>query len=142
MSPPDRAHLARIGRRGGIRSRRVLTSEHARAMVAVREARRAAAAFKQSQVALASPALPGVEIVAEGLDDLAHGRETDAALLVSIAAPRLVLLGIRVPRIEHAAEERLFARLDARFGDGAHSHYNALIRRLVSFARAVPTCAT
>ena len=36
-----RAYLAEIGRRGGRKSRRVLESETARAMVRVREARRA-----------------------------------------------------------------------------------------------------
>lgn len=142
MATPDRAHLSRIGRRGGIRSRRTLTSEHARAMVAIREARRAAVAFDESRFAHASPALPGLEIVRTGLGDLAQLRETDDALLVSIAAPRLQLLGIRVPRVVPDAEDRLFSRLDARLGDGAHSHYNALIRRLVSFARAATTCGT
>jgi hypothetical protein len=34
-------------------------------------------------------ALPGGDLVSEGLDDLAHGRETIAALLVSIGAPLL-----------------------------------------------------
>ena len=37
-----RAYLAEIGRRGGITSRRELTRSHARQMVAIREAKRAA----------------------------------------------------------------------------------------------------
>ena len=37
-----RAYLAEIGRRGGITSRRELTKSHARKMVAIREAKRAA----------------------------------------------------------------------------------------------------
>ena len=37
-----RAYLAEIGRRGGISSRRKLTKSHARQMVAIREAKRAA----------------------------------------------------------------------------------------------------
>ncbi|MFQ5718602.1 MAG: hypothetical protein ACE5IK_03550 [Acidobacteriota bacterium] len=41
MRPQVRKWLAEIGRRGGRRSRRVLTPEAARAMVTVREARRA-----------------------------------------------------------------------------------------------------
>jgi len=36
------AYLAEIGRRGGITSRRELTKSHARQMVAIREAKRAA----------------------------------------------------------------------------------------------------
>jgi hypothetical protein len=41
MDPKVRRWLAEIGRRGGQRSRRVLAPESARAMVRVREARRA-----------------------------------------------------------------------------------------------------
>ena len=37
-----RAYLAEIGRRGGVASRRELTKSHARQMVAIREAKRAA----------------------------------------------------------------------------------------------------
>jgi hypothetical protein len=37
-----REYLAEIGRRGGITSRRELTKSHARQMVAIREAKRAA----------------------------------------------------------------------------------------------------
>jgi hypothetical protein len=37
-----RAYLAAIGRRGGLASRRGLTRQHARKMVAIREAKRAA----------------------------------------------------------------------------------------------------
>jgi hypothetical protein len=33
-------------------------------------------------------------------------------------------------------EDALFDRLEETHGDGAHSRYNALIRRMVSFARA------
>jgi hypothetical protein len=39
---PVRAYLARIGKRGGLASRRELTRSHARQMVAIREAKRAA----------------------------------------------------------------------------------------------------
>jgi hypothetical protein len=37
-----RAYLAKIGRRGGLASRRELTRSHAKQMVAIREAKRAA----------------------------------------------------------------------------------------------------
>jgi hypothetical protein len=37
-----RAYLAEIGRRGGITSRRQLSKSHARQMIAIREAKRAA----------------------------------------------------------------------------------------------------
>jgi hypothetical protein len=45
MTEPEkkvRAYLAEIGRRGGITSRRKLTKSHAKQMVAIREAKRAA----------------------------------------------------------------------------------------------------
>lgn len=41
MHPEVRVYLSLIGRRGGQKSRRALSGEHARAMVQVREARRA-----------------------------------------------------------------------------------------------------
>jgi hypothetical protein len=141
MTNRSRRFMAEIGRRGGIRSRRALSAEQARDMVVARESRRAVSRFAASPFARATPLLPGLEIIESGLAALAAGRVTDEALLVSIAAPRLRLLGIRVPRVIAAPEETLYARLDARLGDGAHSAYNALIRRIVSFARAAAQCA-
>ncbi|HYM60277.1 MAG TPA: hypothetical protein VEZ11_05230 [Thermoanaerobaculia bacterium] len=84
------------------------------------------------------PALPGAALVQEGLDDLAAGRESVAAVLVLVGAPRLRRIGIDVPpsRITHP-EHRLYELLAAGDCDSAHSRYNALIRQLVSFERAV-----
>jgi hypothetical protein len=82
-------------------------------------------------------ALPGGDLVAEGVADLRAGRESVAALLVSIGAPRLRALGIDLPRTLPEPEHRLYQQLGARDGDAAHSRYNALIRRLVSFERAL-----
>jgi hypothetical protein len=61
---------------------------------------------------------------------------------VAIGAPRLRRLGIAVPATPGwlAPEHRLYALLATRDADGAHSRYNALIRRLVSFERAA-ACA-
>ena len=84
--------------------------------------------------------LPGADLVERGLNDLARGSETVEALLVSIAAPRLRSLGFAVPTTFDDAELRLYRRLASEFGDGAHSRYNALIRRVVSFQRAA-ACA-
>jgi hypothetical protein len=80
--------------------------------------------------------LPGGELVEKGLSDLAEGLETVEALLVSIGAPRLRRLGFEVPSPHRDAEERLFLLLAGDDPDGAHSRYNALVRRLVSFERA------
>lgn len=80
--------------------------------------------------------LPGGDLVGQGLDDLAAGRESVAALLVSIGAPRLELL-LDLPAAPFAdAEHRLYALLAAEDSDSAHSRYNAFLRRLVSFERA------
>lgn len=42
-------------------------------------------------------ALPGGDLVAQGVADLRAGRETVPAILVSIGAPRLRALGLEVP---------------------------------------------
>jgi hypothetical protein len=41
--------------------------------------------------------LPGHELIIEGLDALAEGRESESGLLVAMAAPRLRALGFDVP---------------------------------------------
>jgi hypothetical protein len=81
-------------------------------------------------------ALPGADLIREGLRDLAAGVESVPALLVLVGAPRLRRLGLDVPDTEYFPEDRLYAQLATVHGDGAHSQYNALIRRLVSFERA------
>ncbi len=86
-------------------------------------------------------ALPGAELVIEGLADLARGERSVAALLVAIGTPRLRALGVDVPDFAGSAPERtLYELLAQTEGDAAHSRYNALIRRLVSFERAL-ACA-
>jgi hypothetical protein len=81
--------------------------------------------------------LPGGDLVAEGLRDLDAGVESIPALLVAIGRPRLERLGIIVPATSASPEHRLYLALVAAHGDAAHSRYNALLRRLVSFERAV-----
>lgn len=84
----------------------------------------------------ADSALPGGDIVAAGLADLSRGEETAAALLVSIGAPRLRRLGFALSEPLADPEVRLYALLSREGQDCAHSRYNALIRRLVSYERA------
>lgn len=90
--------------------------------------------------------LPGYELVAAGLADLTGGDETVASLLVLIAANALRDVGIAVhePRIAEGAppypEHRLYLLLAREDQDSAHGRYNALLRRLVSFERAL-ACA-
>jgi hypothetical protein len=85
--------------------------------------------------------LPGADLVEKGLDDLERGVESSEALLVSIGAPRLAPLGYDVRNAYPDPEHRLYERLAREHGDAAHSRYNALIRRLVSFERAAE-CAS
>lgn len=82
--------------------------------------------------------LPGGDLVAAGLADRLRGIESIPALLVEIAAPRLRGLGFDVPPQARVGlpEHRLYEVLALTEGDNAHAQYNALIRRLVSFARA------
>jgi hypothetical protein len=80
--------------------------------------------------------LPGADLVESGLRDLARGVESVPALLVAIGRPRLTALGVEVPAGPTDPEHRLYALLAKEGEDSAHSRYNALIRRLVSFERA------
>jgi hypothetical protein len=84
--------------------------------------------------------IPGADLVEQGLADLGMCRETEASLLVSIGAPRLRRLGFEVTSPFSHPEHRLYRLLARSSGNAAHSRYNALIRRLVSFERAW-TCA-
>jgi len=83
--------------------------------------------------------LPGEDLVEQGLADLKAGLITEPALLVLIAGPRLRRLGLQVPNRTCSSpfEHQLYERLEQRLGTGAHSYYNSLIRRVVSYARAL-----
>lgn len=84
--------------------------------------------------------LPGGELLAQGFDDLRHGVESVPALLVQIGGPRLRRLDLDVPVRDPSTpfpEHRLYELLSREHGDAAHSRYNALLRTLSSFARAL-----
>jgi hypothetical protein len=85
--------------------------------------------------------LPGHELVDKGLHDLERGAESVESLLVSIGSPRLRRLGFRVTQPFESPEHRLYDLLSVQYGDAAHSRYNALVRRLVSFERAAGVAA-
>ena len=89
---------------------------------------------------MGSAGLPGADLIDEGVVDLSTGAETVASLLVSIGAPRLRRLGLDVPSSIADPEHRLYTLLNRSDPDSAHSRYNALLRRLVSFERAL-ACA-
>jgi hypothetical protein len=82
-------------------------------------------------------AYPGGDLVEAGLRDLVAGVESVEALLVSIGAPRLTRAGLAVPRPIPDPEHRLYGLLEASGAPSAHSRYNALLRRLVSFEHAL-----
>lgn len=86
--------------------------------------------------------LPGADLVKAGLQDLADGQRSEAALLVLIGAPRLRAMGLTVPSsgIDHP-EHQLYLLLHDADPDAAHGRYNALIRRLVSFERTAACAA-
>ena len=81
--------------------------------------------------------LPGGDLVEQGLADLRNSTLSVEALLVSVGEPRLTSLGLDVPTPLDDPEHRLYALLAAEDPDTAHGRYNALIRRLVSFERAL-----
>ncbi|MBI2570224.1 MAG: hypothetical protein HYV63_24745 [Candidatus Schekmanbacteria bacterium] len=88
------------------------------------------------------PELPGADLVRAGLADLERGVESVEALLVEIGAPRLRRLGAKIVCLTSSLERgspehRLYARLESALGAGAYSQYNALLRRLVSYERAL-----
>jgi hypothetical protein len=85
--------------------------------------------------------LPGADLIEAGLADLRAGVESVPALLVAIGAPRLAALGLAIPPTPQEPEHRLYALLARNDPDAAHSRYNALVRRLVSFERAL-ACAS
>jgi len=84
---------------------------------------------------------PGADLIERGAADLSAGHESIEALLVSIGAPRLRSIGIELTTPIASPEHKLYALLAAEKGNAAHSAYNALIRRLVSFERAA-ACAS
>ncbi|MFY9825555.1 MAG: hypothetical protein WAM82_29545 [Thermoanaerobaculia bacterium] len=82
-------------------------------------------------------AFPGGDLVQEGIADLARGVESIPSLLVSIGAPRLRRIGLPIPdTVIGSPEHRLYEKLAESDSDSAHSRYNALVRRLVSFENA------
>ncbi len=87
--------------------------------------------------------LPGSDLITAGITDLHDGRETLASLLVAIGAPRLRRIGLELPKsLPDFAEHRLYNLLAEDDSDSAHSRYNALIRKLVSFERAAECVKT
>ena len=81
--------------------------------------------------------LPGADLIQTGLDDLAAGRDTVPAALAAIGSARLGRSGIAIRHQLSDPEDHLYRLLEREGEDSAHSRYDALIRQLVSFERAV-----
>ena len=84
--------------------------------------------------------LPGADLVASGIEALRRGERTVEALLVAVGARRLRAAGLEVPRVPElpdGPELALYAAVAAEHPRDAHSRYNGLVRRLVSFERAL-----
>jgi hypothetical protein len=89
-----------------------------------------------------SASLPGADIVSQGVDDLGRGIESVAGLVVAVAAPRLRDVGIDVPEVvQRLPAHRLYELLSSEDAASAHGRYTALLRRVVSFARAAEHAA-
>lgn len=86
--------------------------------------------------------LPGAEMVCRGLADLRCGRESIDALLVVIAYPRFTRLGAVIPAtlltpFVPDTELRLYRLLCRQQPRDPYSLYNALLRQLASYGRAL-----
>lgn len=82
--------------------------------------------------------LPGYELVSKGVDDLARGVSSREALLVSIGASRLRENGVPLPKsVPAEAELQLYRLLRSERPQDAYSFYNSLLRRLISFEKAL-----
>lgn len=82
--------------------------------------------------------LPGAEIVLPGIADIEAGRQSVYASAVQCAAPRLRRAGLNAPSAtgNTPAAHALYRQLSEELGDRAHSRYNAILARVVSFAGA------
>ena len=86
------------------------------------------------------PDLPGADLVSAGIEALRRGDRTVEALLVMVGARRMGAAGLDIPPglpLERYPEHALYAAVAVEHPDDAHSRYNALVRRLVSFERAL-----
>jgi hypothetical protein len=137
MDLPDdvRERFREFGREGGRRRATRLTpsarSEAARYAATLRWIRRRFGDASFERLGLA-----GGDVIDAGLKDLIGARATPESLAVSVAAPRLRREGVPVPTPLPEPEFRLYELLEGTEGELAHARYNALMRRVVSFADA------
>ena len=81
---------------------------------------------------------PGYELIEQGLKDISQNKSSIYSALLFSAKTRLGSLGVAVGGIAPADPSmELYRLLDIEFGDGAHSKFNALNRRLISFMKSM-----
>jgi len=76
---------------------------------------------------IAESNLPGAELVSNGLNDLERGITSEESLLVMVASPRLMSLGIKVTPLSEISlphEHALYTLLEDTHGADAYSRYN------------------
>jgi hypothetical protein len=84
--------------------------------------------------------LPGAALVDKGIADLERGHVSAESLLVTVAAERLETLGVLRPGLATGSVEAplaLYALLGKNDVIDPYSTYNALLRELSSFVRAL-----
>lgn len=83
--------------------------------------------------------LPGSERILEGLRDYHSGRQSIPACLVRMARPRLIRAGLMSACLpfDDGAELELYQLLSSSGDRRSFSHYNALVRELISFEHAL-----
>lgn len=83
--------------------------------------------------------LPGAELIQQGIDDLAVGEESIPALVVAIGAHRLSekLPVVKTENLPRRPERLLYRMLLDENPREAYGRYNAYLRRLSRFCRAL-----
>ena len=114
-----RNYLAQIGRRGGIKSRRVLEPETARRMVAIRESRRIAQRAQSAARLQGTPA--DTSVAAQAIQDALLRRFSPAEKLAQVArlsrmVDLLALQGLRQRHTDADDEIIRYLRAELRLG--------------------------
>ncbi|MDA0321613.1 MAG: hypothetical protein O2923_02695 [Verrucomicrobia bacterium] len=83
--------------------------------------------------------LPGADLIQQGIEDLAAGAESIPAMMVAIGAHRIKerLPELRTDNLPHRPERILYRMLRDEHPREAYSQYNAYLRRLSRFCRAL-----
>lgn len=140
MNKTIRAYLSEIGRAGG-RSRAKRLNDAERKSGAAKAALSRWMVTRFGVAAFEELGLPGSEIVDEGLESLAEGKnDTLEALAVAEAAPRLRFLNVPVPKNASTidnARGKLYRLIEDRDADMGHARFLAVLERLDSFCDAL-----